>query len=535
MSLRCEEDIKQFLILCFVFVSIESSACDLTPIKTFSLGTGWTYDFDLSHDGKYLAIGESKKASLWNLRNGSLAGIVDVHGRDVTDVVFDPVKEELLTGTRDGKLSRWRIPDASFISEISAHKGTVSALAISSDGTLLFSGSHDKRILIHETKTGCLLTTLEGHPWTVDCLAVTKDSSLLFSGDMGTGSLCLWDLSTSSLLWETNPALSDVYDIKMLPQGPYALSTHLKQRVILWDLQQREEIARYLIPGNPWRQNKPLSVNSIGVTADGSIAALALAYGEIVFLDLNSWCEIGRFQAHGTSQEFVSFLDDSHVVTVGSEVFAGDLEARIWNVDSLFQKSSRTRTQGAGSILTNMQHLDTEGGILFEDKALEWIIRDKIGCPFGVIYPNDLVAISELNAASSGISAIGGLEYCTALSTLDLSFNMIENLRPISALTNLKKLDLSYNHIVSLSPISKLTGLTSLDLHQNQIVDISPLSSLRNIEFLNLASNQIVDIDTLYYIVHKGSIVSLVGNPLDSIASGPRLIGLRSLEAIIIF
>ncbi len=61
------------------------------------------------------------------------------------------------------------------------------------------------------------------------------------------------------------------------------------------------------------------------------------------------------------------------------------------------------------------------------------------------------------------------------MSLLDLSYNRIVDVSPLTALTRLQSLYLGSNEIVDLEPLTALTGLSKLELNNNQIEDISPL------------------------------------------------------------
>ena len=100
---------------------------------------------------------------------------------------------------------------------------------------------------------------------------------------------------------------------------------------------------------------------------------------------------------------------------------------------------------------------------------------------------------------------IGGREYSTSLTTLDLSNRNLTNsdIEPLRHMTNLTSLDLSWNPISDLQPISGLTRLTSLNLYRlidsqnNRLSDITPLRNLTNLTFLNIGHNSIGDLSPL--------------------------------------
>jgi hypothetical protein len=96
--------------------------------------------------------------------------------------------------------------------------------------------------------------------------------------------------------------------------------------------------------------------------------------------------------------------------------------------------------------------------VVFPDPNLEQAIRQAIGKPTGDIYADDLLGLTHLSALSkrlsddppglthlsvvSNISDLSGLEYCTALDSLGISYSNIADLSPLAGLTNLTGLNL---------------------------------------------------------------------------------------------
>ena len=124
-----------------------------------------------------------------------------------------------------------------------------------------------------------------------------------------------------------------------------------------------------------------------------------------------------------------------------------------------------------------------------------------------------------LSMSSCNLHDASVLSALSNIKRLDISYNDLQTLQPLSQLSsleelraysignndistlsemkNLKKLSIGQNEIVDISPLSGLTQLTDLDLESNQIVDISALSSLTELETLDLSANQITDIGVL--------------------------------------
>ena len=78
-------------------------------------------------------------------------------------------------------------------------------------------------------------------------------------------------------------------------------------------------------------------------------------------------------------------------------------------------------------------------------------------------------------------------------------------------MTKLEELDLSYNRIVDISPLTGLTQLTELSLQGNEIVDVSPLEPLMaQLRDLNLYQNRISDFSPIgaYLPQHNGEFIN---------------------------
>lgn len=135
--------------------------------------------------------------------------------------------------------------------------------------------------------------------------------------------------------------------------------------------------------------------------------------------------------------------------------------------------------------------------VSFADANLERAVRQALKKSEGPLTTDDLASLTRLDAEEQNIKSLDGLEYATALDTLNLLGNEIEDIRPLSDLTNLTFLRLGDNQVEDVSPLSSLTNLKWLSLSGNQVADVSPLSSLTKLQKLNLLGNEIEDITPL--------------------------------------
>lgn len=108
-----------------------------------------------------------------------------------------------------------------------------------------------------------------------------------------------------------------------------------------------------------------------------------------------------------------------------------------------------------------------------------------------------LTSLKWLYLGQNGIVDVGPLSALTNLERLELTHNGVIDVRPLAALTSLEDLWLGYNEIVDVRPLATLTSLKWLELSRNEIVDVGPLSALTNLEWLKLNSTEIVDVGPL--------------------------------------
>ena len=101
--------------------------------------------------------------------------------------------------------------------------------------------------------------------------------------------------------------------------------------------------------------------------------------------------------------------------------------------------------------------------VTFPDKNLEVVIRDALDKPSGEITTTELGKLTELEAESSRIRNLSGLEYCTNLTHLNLVVNQISDISPLENLTNLTYLRLDANEISDISSLVANSGLGSKD------------------------------------------------------------------------
>ena len=115
------------------------------------------------------------------------------------------------------------------------------------------------------------------------------------------------------------------------------------------------------------------------------------------------------------------------------------------------------------------------------------------------------------------------------ITTLDLSFQSVDDLTPLAGLTGLQSLDLQSMPVDDLAPLAGLTGLQSLDLRSTPVDDLTPLAGLTGLQSLNLFNTQVDDLAPLAGLTGLQSL-DLQSTPVDDLTPLAGLTSLRTLS-----
>lgn len=119
---------------------------------------------------------------------------------------------------------------------------------------------------------------------------------------------------------------------------------------------------------------------------------------------------------------------------------------------------------------------------------------------------------TSLRLVGQNIEDISAIQMLGNLKTVDLSVNQISNIYPLvfaDCRYSITSLNLSYNVLTDLTPLSMLTNIESLDLSYNQISSLQPLMGLTSLRSLRLSGNPLTlnDINALCMALPECSVV----------------------------
>ena len=165
---------------------------------------------------------------------------------------------------------------------------------------------------------------------------------------------------------------------------------------------------------------------------------------------------------------------------------------------------------------------DPDKVIRFADKVFEKRVREALGKPEGSITAGDAAMVEELNLGNeyqekfpkgTQISNLTGIGYFINLRHLDISWNKIKDIKPLTGLTKLEYLRAYGNQISSIAPLAGLERLDSLNVGGNRIAKIDALKNLTNLVSLYLNDNKLTKIDALKNLVNLNAL-QLNGNKI---------------------
>ena len=126
---------------------------------------------------------------------------------------------------------------------------------------------------------------------------------------------------------------------------------------------------------------------------------------------------------------------------------------------------------------------------------------------------SDMLKLTVLNANSTNIRDLTGLQHATNLTTVLLNDNHLADVATLAGLPELKTLLLDNNNLSDVEPLALLTEVETLSLNSNRISNVAALSALTHLKTLLLNNNTVSDVEPLTRLAELKTL-QLRGNPL---------------------
>lgn len=108
---------------------------------------------------------------------------------------------------------------------------------------------------------------------------------------------------------------------------------------------------------------------------------------------------------------------------------------------------------------------------------------------------SNLISLTTVDISYNKIEELNGLNNLIKLQYLGLRNNQIKELKGLDSLLNLTYLDIRYNQIIALKGLENLSNLCYFYISNNQILELKGLDRLSNIKYFEIKNNNIEDRD----------------------------------------
>jgi hypothetical protein len=132
------------------------------------------------------------------------------------------------------------------------------------------------------------------------------------------------------------------------------------------------------------------------------------------------------------------------------------------------------------------------------DPALQACAAAHLGLsPDATFSQDDAMSLKHLDCIDEGVTSLNGIEIFSALETLSVWENDIDDVSSLQDLTALKWLELGNNAITDISALAELSELTRFGASSNAIEDIDVVAGFSQLEWLNLDDNKITNVNAI--------------------------------------
>jgi WD40 repeat protein/serine/threonine protein kinase len=270
-------------------------------------------DVDFGADGRTIAVvGETPTVYVVDATDGNVRRLRGRNDEDTTvAVTVSPDSTQLATASFKGEIDIWNLVDGSMRALPEVHSGTVVDLRFSPDGTRLASAGRATSILVWDVQTGARLAAMYGHEHHVRGVDFSPDGQLIVSCSTDT-TVRLWDAEQYLPLRVLEGHTDEVAAVRFSPDGQRVASVGNDDTVRLWDVATGEQIR--VMEGHEG------DVRSVAFSADGSLLASASRDHTVRLWDVETGEDLRVLRAHEGWVTGVAFSQGSpHLASVGAD------------------------------------------------------------------------------------------------------------------------------------------------------------------------------------------------------------------------
>ncbi|MBD1815243.1 AAA-like domain-containing protein [Microcoleus vaginatus DQ-U2] len=205
------------------------------PYRTLQGHEAFVGCIGFNPNGEMFASSAERSIKLWQ-RDGTLINSWQAHDAGISQFVFTPDGQTLITASQDKTIRFWNVNDLTQPAPqpykiLQAHSAGIGSLTVSVDGSAIASGGLDKTIKLWDIN-GTQLTTLQGADGGVWSLALSSDNTYLVSGTTEK-IVRVWKLN-SPIQKQMAAHSSAIWDVAISPDNSAIATASLDYTAKLW-------------------------------------------------------------------------------------------------------------------------------------------------------------------------------------------------------------------------------------------------------------------------------------------------------------
>ena len=190
-------------------------------------------------DGSLLAAGGFRTVTLWDLKTGRPAQVIDGLAGQVQSVAFNPAGTHLaVAGGEPGKSAQALVFDLADVSRktfLLGHADVVNHVTWSSDGKRLITAGTDKTARIWAWPGGLVHTVLRGHSDSVTRALFSPDSGFVYTGSTDRN-IRRFEAASGKLLKTYGGSGDAITALALSPDGKRLVSSGPENRIRWWNV-----------------------------------------------------------------------------------------------------------------------------------------------------------------------------------------------------------------------------------------------------------------------------------------------------------
>lgn len=213
---------------------------------------------------------------VWDTRSWQVIAEMAFPG-EVRDLEFSPDQNLLVAAGSGGELRIFRCDDWQLVHGMVEHQDAIQGIAFTPDGRQLISGARDGRVIFWDTTTWRPTRTTDAHDKVYD-VSVSGDGMWLVTS----GSDCrtrVWKIATGELDGDFCQHEQTVLKTAISRDGRLIASGGYDDRVVIWDRESKEQLARVSIDEQTW---------CLEFLHDENVLAVGTNFGTVCLFDLDN-------------------------------------------------------------------------------------------------------------------------------------------------------------------------------------------------------------------------------------------------------